>query len=38
MLGVEEDPLSEDFKGFPFERMMGVEGVRGRDEDAPEDE
>ncbi len=31
MLGVEEEPFNEDFKGFPLERMMGVEGVRGRD-------
>ena len=31
MLGDEEDDLREDLSGLPFERMMGVEGVRGRD-------
>ena len=33
MLGDEDEDLRDDFNGFPFDRMMGVEGVRGRDGD-----
>lgn len=29
--GDDEDDLSEDLRGLPFERMMGVLGVRGRE-------
>ena len=34
MLGEEDEPLREDLRGLPLERMMGVEGVRGREGDA----
>lgn len=29
MLGEETEDLSEDLRGLPFERMIGVLGVRG---------
>lgn len=29
MFGEEAEHLREDLRGLPFERMMGVEGVRG---------
>lgn len=31
MLGEETEDLSEDLRGLPFERMIGVLGVRGRE-------
>lgn len=31
MFGVEAEDLREDFNGLPLERMIGVDGVRGRD-------
>ena len=38
MFGEEVDDLRDGLRGFPLERMMGVEGVRGREGDVDLDE